>query len=267
MFGKSSVILLVIFLISCSKSPLGRRQLIFLPDGEINQMGVAAFDEMKKTVPIEKDVKINAYVNCVANSITNALEGKLKGSKWEVVVFKEDGTVNAFALPGGKIGVYTGLLKVAKTPEQLAAVIGHEVGHVIAKHGNERVSEQFVAQTGLSLLDALTSNKDPKTRSLLLGALGIGAQYGVLLPHSRTQESESDKIGLDLMAKAGFNPQESVTLWENMQKASGGNAPPEFLSTHPSNTTRIKDLQKGMPNATTFFQQAKVAGKRPNCSK
>ncbi len=157
------------------------------------------------------------------------------------------------------------MLKIAENADQLAAVIGHEVGHVIASHGNERVSAQFATQNGLALIDALTSDKDPQTRGLLMGALGLGTQVGVLLPHSRTHETEADKIGLDLMSKAGFDPNQSVKLWENMKKASGGQAPPEFLSTHPSNTTRIKDLKKRMPQAIGFQKEAKSSGKHPNC--
>lgn len=251
-------------LVSCSTSPLGRKQFTFLPDGQMNQMGIAAFDDMKKNIPIETDAKTNEYVRCISDAITAELTGKFKSQTWEVVVFKDE-TANAFALPGGKIGVHTGMLKVAKNADQLAAVIGHEVGHVIAKHGNERVSAQFATQSGLALIDVLTSDKDPQTRGLLMGALGLGTQVGVLLPHSRTHETEADKIGLDLMAKAGFDPNESVKLWENMKKASGGNAPPEFLSTHPSNSTRIKDLKKRMPQAITYQNEAKSAGKHPNC--
>jgi predicted Zn-dependent protease len=143
-------------------------------------------------------------------------------------------------------------------------VLGHEVGHVIAKHGNERVSESFAVSTGMDLLSAAQSRKG-KDHSLLMAAIGLGAQYGVILPHSRTQESESDLIGLDLMARAGFRPQESVELWKNMAKASGGQ-PPEFLSTHPANSTRIEILQKNMKSAEQKFRTREASGNLPSCS-
>lgn len=242
---------------SCTTSPEGRKQLTLLPASQLDSMGAQSFNDMKAKIPIEKDPAINNYVKCVANGITAALPEK---RDWEVVVFKDD-TANAFALPGGKIGVHTGLLKVANTADQLAAVIGHEVGHVLANHGNERVSEQLLTQGGLTVLAATMQAKGTQNYDLIVTALGIGTQFGVLLPHSRTQESEADTIGLDLMAKAGFNPQQSVTLWENMGKASGG-SPPEFLSTHPSGSTRISNLKKNMPEAEGYYRSAKA---KPVC--
>ena len=244
-------------LASCATSPEGRKQLAILPASQMDSMGVQSFNDMKSKIPVEKDVATNNYVKCVANAITNALPEK---REWEVVVFKDE-SANAFALPGGKIGVHTGLLKVAANQDQLATVIGHEVGHVLANHGNERVSEQLLAQGGLTLLGGIMSQKNSPKYDLLVTALGVGTQYGVLLPHSRTQESEADIIGLDLMAKAGFNPAQSVNLWENMSKAGGGQ-PPEFLSTHPSNNTRISNLQKHMPEAQGYYE---AAGRKPSC--
>jgi predicted Zn-dependent protease len=179
-----------------------------------------------------------------------------------VTVF-EDESANAFALPGGKIGVHTGLLEVAKTPDQLAAVIGHEIGHVMAEHSNERVSTAFAANAGVQLAAALSGTDGPK-QQMLMGLLGLGAQFGVLLPFSRTQESESDEIGLTLMARAGFDPRAAINLWENMAQA-GGAQPPEFLSTHPSHGTRIEDLRAQMDEAVKIYQQARAQGRRPNC--
>lgn len=242
---------------SCQTSPTGRKQLAFISDKQMDEMGQQAFAEMKSKQKVDTTANTNAYVACVANAITEALPEK---RQWEVVVFQDD-QANAFALPGGKIGVYTGLLKVAKTPSQLAAVIGHEVGHVLAAHSKERVSEQMAAQGGLSLLGAILGNPQDSRHGLLMGALGIGAQYGVLMPHGRRQESEADVVGLDLMAKAGFDPQESIELWKNMASAGGG-GPPEFLSTHPSHDTRIKGLSERMPEALAFY---KAAPRRPAC--
>ena len=253
---------LVLILVACSTSPLGRKQLTLMPDSQMNSMGSEAFDQMKQKTPIEHDPAINAYVDCVAVPITVAAKDQLQVDKWEIVVFK-DKEVNAFALPGGKIGVQTGLLPVAKTDAQLAAVLGHETGHVIAKHGNERVSQSL----GESLVlagAALSLSGDNPQRNLILGGLGLGMQVGVALPFSRTQESEADLIGLNLMARAGFDPRQAVELWKNMM-ASGGNAPPQILSDHPSDATRIQALQDHLPEAIKDYDAAQAAGLRPHC--
>lgn len=253
--------------IACSTSPTGRKQFALMPESQMTSMGLQSFEALKKQTPIEKDPKINSYVKCVINPILN-VSGPVEGvSDWEVVVFKDD-TANAFALPGGRIGVHTGLLKVAKTPDQLAAVLGHEVGHVMAKHGNERVSQGLAAQ-GLTMGTALLLSKDGRIdqkTQLIVAGIGIGAQFGVLLPFSRTHESEADIIGLELMAKAGFDPAQSVALWENMAQASGGKQQPEFLSTHPSNQTRIKNLSNSVPKYQPYYLDIKNKGKAPRCN-
>jgi predicted Zn-dependent protease len=238
-----------------------------MSEAEMAQMGSAAFAEMQTQTPRSNDSSETAYVECVATSITAILTREelrpVAVRSWEVELF-EDPTANAFALPGGKIGVHTGLLTVATTPSQLATVLGHEVGHVLARHGNERVSQSTVVQSGMSVA-AIMVGADTPEKEMLFGALGIGAQYGILMPFGRQQESEADTIGLELMARAGFDPRESVTLWENMGRASAGQAPPEFMSTHPSHTTRISQLQAAMPKAIEMQEQAIAAGRRPNC--
>lgn len=251
---------------SCATSPLGRKQLMLVPDSQMNAMGVQAFQELKSTTPAETDPRVNQYVTCVVKPILDASVHQVDRTQWEVVVFKDD-SANAFALPGGKIGVYTGLLKVAKTDAQLGAVVGHEVGHVIAKHGGERVSEALAAQGGLAIVDAFVLGQDVGTqnRQLIMGALGVGAQLGLLLPHSRTQEREADVIGLDLMARAGFDPRQSIELWKNMG-ATGGAQPPEFLSTHPSHGTRTENLRSHMADAVVQYNKAKASGRAPKCS-
>lgn len=255
LFFLSLILAVSIFLPACATSPEGRKQFIIVPEEQMEMMGAQAFQDIKSRQSVSKDSSVNAYVECVANSITATLETD-PSKNWEVVVFSDD-TANAFALPGGKIGVHTGLLKVAQTPGQLAAVIGHEVGHVLARHGNERVSEQFAAQGGLALIEGIFSSKGARY-DVLMAALGLGAEFGVLLPHSRAQESEADVIGLDLMAKAGFDPQESVALWQNMEKSSQSQ-PPEFLSTHPSHGTRIANLQANMDDALTLYKSSDPA--------
>ncbi|MCU5787942.1 M48 family metallopeptidase [Alloalcanivorax marinus] len=249
----------LLLLVACATSPLGRQQFLLMPASEMDQMGATAYAEMKQQQPIETGTAEVRYVQCVANAITSVLDSD---QQWEVTVFKDD-TANAFALPGGKIGVHTGLLKVAKNQDQLAAVIGHEVGHVLAQHSNERVSIQFATQTGAQLVAALAGG-DSAEQQTLMGLLGVGAQYGVQLPFSRKHESEADVIGLQLMAEAGFNPEQSVNLWQNMAAASGG-SPPEFLSTHPSNQSRIEGLRARLPEVRPIYQQARAAGRTPNC--
>lgn len=227
----------------------------------MNKMGATAFAQTKKETPLAKDRKLVAYVQCVANAVTRQSGAKVK---WEVQVFESD-QVNAFALPGGKIGVYTGILKVATNQDQLAAIIGHEVTHVTAGHGNARVSAAYATQSALALTDALSGPGGPMKQQLM-GLLGAGAQYGILLPYGRNQEIESDILGQDLMASAGFHPKEAVSLWQNMKKASAGKAPPSFLSTHPAEADRIAILSKRLPEAMKLYDAARKKGNRPACA-
>lgn len=250
-------------LAGCKTSPTGRSQIALYSDQQMSEMGTASFAEMKKKQPIEKDPKINTYIDCVAQKVISVLPKEYSSKNWEVVVFK-DPSANAFALPGGYIGVNTGLLKVAKNQDQIATVLGHEVGHVIAEHSNERVSQSSILSTGMQLGSAALEMGNIQYRNEIMQGLGLGVQYGVVLPFSRTHESEADTIGLDLMAEAGFNPKESVTLWQNMSKAGSG-ATPEFLSTHPAPTSRIANLQSQMSKALGEQRTAKAQGKNPQC--
>lgn len=261
--GMMAVGAVLIVAAACAVSPTGRKQLTLMPESQMIVMGVQSFNEIQDNTPREKDAAITAYVQCVADAITRLPEVRRQSTDWQVVVFDEK-TVNAFALPGGKIGVYRGLLSVAQSQSQLAAVLGHEVGHVLARHGNERVSHQFAVGETLAVLDAWMAAGNKSNRESAMALLGLGTQVGVLLPFSRVQESEADDIGLDLMARAGFDPGESVVLWQNMSKAGGGQSP-EFLSTHPAHKTRIKDLQSGMEGALVLYRQAQAAGIRPDC--
>lgn len=230
----------------------------------MDAMGAQSFEQIKQQTATTQDKNIQQYVLCVANKIIPQVSQNPDPSQWEVLVFEDD-QANAFALPGNKIGVYTGLLKYAKNQDQLAAVMGHEVAHVIAKHGNERVSNQMATEAGLSIASAvLGSSSQGENSTLILAGLGLGVQYGIILPFSRSHESEADLIGLDLMAKAGFDPAQSVNLWQNMSKA--GASPPEFMSTHPANDTRIKQLQQRIPDANIEFQKAVKQGNRANCT-
>ncbi len=254
------ILLIIVFLSGCATTPTGRSQLIFMPDSEVDAMGLQAFDNLKKEKSISNNAGDIQFVTCVSDAITREV-----GGEWEVVVF-DDASLNAFALPGGKIGVHTGLVDLVDNQDQLASVIGHEVGHVLAKHSNERMSQQLGAQMGITLVSAVAA---PQTAlgQTAVSLLGVGAQYGIIMPFSRLHESEADTIGLELMAKAGFNPIESVTLWQKMAQASQGAQPVEFLSTHPSHGTRIEDLQARMSNALKLKQQANANGKNPQCAK
>jgi predicted Zn-dependent protease len=254
----------IFFLVTgCSTSPTGRSQLAFLPDSQIDSMGIQSFQQMKSNVPPDLNASDNTLVKCVANLITTANENKLGKRNWEVVVFKSD-EINAFALPGAKIGVYGGLLKVTKTSGQLAAVIGHEVGHVLARHGNERVSEELLAKGGLILADGAL--KDNKYRDLIIAGLGAGAEVGILLPFNRIQESEADAIGLDFMARAGFDPREAIKLWHNMS-AVGGRKPPQWLSDHPSDSARIEALEKLLPTEIPIYNASLYRKQAATCSR
>ena len=253
----TSLIICLVMITACATSPTGRSQLAFMPESQMSQMGAQAFSTIKKDTPVDRDTVTNSYVQCVARAITREV-----GGRWEVLVFRDD-AANAFALPGNKIGVYTGLLGVAENQDQLATVLGHEVAHVLSQHSNERVSQKFAVEQGLGLINAIASPQSG-TGQTLMGLLGVGAEYGILMPYSRVQESEADILGLDLMAKAGFDPRASVKLWVNMGRAGSGQ-PPEFLSTHPSHSTRIRDLNAHMPVALNLQGKARQQGRRPAC--
>lgn len=249
--------------ISCSTSPLGRSQLQLFSSEQLDEMGAAAFQNVANETPKSKDAAVNRYVSCVANHVLRAVPGTAP-AQWEIAVFRSD-QANAFALPGGKIGVYTGMLDVAESQDQLAAVIGHEIAHVTAEHSNERVSTSFAANTGLQLASVIATGAGSGDSQTLMSLLGLGTQVGILLPFGRTQEEEADLLGLDYMAAAGFDPAASVTLWRNMGAAAGGSAPPEILSTHPATGNRISALQERLPAANEIYRRARSAGASPDC--
>ena len=253
----------VLLMVACAQSPTGRRQIMLFNDAQLSKMGGQTFETMKAETPISSDRAINGYVQCVANALLGVTPQEFMGNKWEVVVFNAD-QVNAFALPGGKIGVYTGLLKVAENQHQLAAVIGHEIAHVMSGHSNERLSTNQFIQTALTLSDAAMKTYNVQYQQQLMAAFGLGAQLGVALPFSRAHETEADIVGLDLMAKAGFEPRQAVNLWQNMA-AAGGSSTPELLSTHPLPENRITTLRENMPQAMKTFNQRKASSALPDC--
>jgi predicted Zn-dependent protease len=255
-------------LTGCAVSPTGERTLLLNSSTQMNELGSQSFEQMKEKIPIETDARTNRYVECVSDAIVMQVPRKYgyAPQDWELVVFK-DKAVNAFALPGGKIGVYTGMLQVANTQHQLASVIGHEVAHVLAQHSNARMSQQQLTQLGIMATSiALADRVDSKTQQAAVMALGLGAQYGILLPYSRKHESEADMLGQELMAQAGFDPREAVTLWQKMAQ-KGGAAPPELLSTHPAPGTRIRQLDGQVSQYMPLYQQALAAGRKPDCDR
>lgn len=252
---------IAVLVAACATTATGRKQLTLMPNDELNAMGAQAFQDLKREQPVENDTATVQYVRCVARVLAEQVDGQ--ADRWEVVVF-DDETANAFALRGGHIGVHTGLLSVAKTPDQLAAVLGHEIAHVTQQHSNERVSQAFLAQGGLAAASIALDDASSESRAVAMAALGLGVQYGVLMPFSRTQESEADVVGLDYMAKAGFDPKAAIDLWHNMAAASSG-APAEFLSTHPSEENRIKRLSEHMDGALKLHDEARASGRAPSC--
>ncbi len=252
--------LLVVFLplllsAGCLTVPeTGRRQVMLISTQQEMQLGLSAFQQLKKDTPVSRDPAINAMVQRVGRRI--AAVASLPGAQWEFVVF-ESKEANAFCLPGGKVGIYTGILPITKDEAGLATVIGHEVAHAVARHGAERVSEGMLLQTGGSLLGVSLSSADPRTQVLVMTAYGLGAKFGRELPHSRGQESEADHIGLIYMARAGYEPEAAVGFWQRFgdyNREHGGGGTPAFLRTHPLDTVRIQQIQQWLPEAKANYR-------------
>jgi len=251
-------ITLTVVLAACASSPTSRRQMVLFSDDYMATQGVATYHQMQDELPVTSSGRQNNYVSCVTSYIVEALSPQQRGNNdWEVTVFDNE-QANAFALPGGKMGVFTGLLDVATNQHQLAAVMAHEVGHVLARHSNERASQTALRNIGIAA--AQQAGVSDNTLQLI----DFGANLGFFLPFNRTQESEADEIGIMLMARAGFDPQESINLWNNMA-AAGGARPPEFMSTHPSPGTRISDLNRLLPEAEDLWLTARNQGRLPDC--
>jgi predicted Zn-dependent protease len=239
----------------------GRKQLSLVSDTEIMSLSLQEYGDFMKTAQRSTDRTNTALVVEVGQKLAGAVnnyyvsQGQASPAKdyaWEFNLVK-DAQVNAFCLPGGKIVVYEGILPYTKTETGLAVVLGHEIAHAIAKHANERVSQQLVTQYGAALLSELVSNKSDLTKSLIGMAYGMGTQYGVLLPFSRTQELEADHLGLIFMAIAGYDPREAIPFWQRM--ATQGASVPEFLSTHPSDATRINAISDELQEALRYYEK------------
>ena len=235
----------------CTTVPVtGRSQFNIMSPGQEMQLGLTSFQELKKETPVSNDAAMNALVEKVGKRIAAIATPDMPNAQWEFVVF-ESKEANAFCLPGGKVGVYTGILPITKDEAGLATVLGHEVAHAVARHGGERMSEAVLMQTGGQILGASLSSADPRMQAAAMVAYGVGAKLGRELPHSRAQESEADHIGLIYMARAGYDPEQAVKFWERFaeyNKQQGDNTP-AFLRTHPLNEVRIRQLQEWMPEA------------------
>lgn len=250
---------------ACSTSPTGRTQIIWKSDAEMEAQAAQAFSAMRAAMPLSTNRAKIDFVACVAQAVVEILDPPYSDFEWELAIFDEK-SVNAWAMPGGKIGVNTGILEITEDQNQLASVIGHEIAHVTARHSNEKASRASLTGIGIEALAVIMGGGYTGGAYTASQAMNAGAAFGLSLPHSRSQETEADVVGLGYMAKAGFDPRASVDLWQNMA-AMGKKSPPEFLSTHPANETRIENLISQWQKTLPVYNQAQADGKDPQCEK
>ncbi len=253
-----AVALLGLLLTTCATVPdTGRKQLLLISPPQEMKLGLEAFQKIKQETPISEDPEINALVQQVGKRISAV--APLPDAQWEFVVFDQPDTPNAFCLPGGKVGIYTGILPITRDELGLATVIGHEVAHAVARHGAERMSQGLLAQLGGQIVNIATASKSPQTRALINAAYGVGTTVGVMLPFSRSHELEADRLGQLYMARAGYDPRASIDFWKRFAAwaEKQGKRPPEFLSTHPVGETRIRQLQEFLPQAEAEYRRAR----------
>lgn len=248
-----AIALLVAVCSGCATVPVtGRKSFNIIPESEELALGLDSYKQVLSESEVVTSGPQLEMIRRVGSRI--AATSDRPNYEWEFNLIKDDKMVNAFCLPGGKVAVYTGILPVANGEVGLATVISHEIAHAIARHGGERMTDQLAFQLGGMGLNALLNEKSQATRNVVLAAYGVGGQVGVMLPFSRSAESEADHIGLVYMAKAGYDPRGAIPFWERMQAKSGGQAPPEWLSTHPSGGTRIDQLREWMPEALRYYK-------------
>jgi predicted Zn-dependent protease len=259
-----SLLVAVIIFQACSIVPLtGRKQLNLMPESEMIAMSLTSYNTFMTENPPSADKKNTNIVKEVGSDIAaavvkyfadNNLSDRLTGYQWEFNLVKDDATPNAWCMPGGKVVVYSGLLPYTKDNNGLAVVISHEIAHAVARHGNERMSQEILAQFGSVALNEVIKEKPDETKAIFNSAYGLGAQYGVMLPYSRDHELEADRLGLIFMAMAGYNPETAIAFWERMGSI-GGQKPPEFMSTHPSDATRIRKIKAALPEAMKYYRK------------
>ena len=255
---------LLLLLSGCSEIEFtGRKQLNIIPNSTMNSMSFKSYDEFLAQNKLSDNAAQTQTVKAVGSKIQNAVEqycreksctDKLEGYKWDFNLV-EDPNVNAWCMPGGKVVVYTGILPVTKDESGLAVVMGHEIAHAFAKHGAERMTQGLIVEMGGMALSKALEDRPNETKDLFMKSYGIGTQVGVLLPYSRTHESEADHLGLVFMAMAGYNPEESIRFWQRMAAQKTGAQPPEFLSTHPADQTRIQNLKNLLPDAMRYYKK------------
>jgi predicted Zn-dependent protease len=260
-----SLLLVALLLSACSTVPItGRSQLNIIPSSTMLSMSFQQYDEFLKSHKLSNDQQQTQMVKQVGRRIQHAVERyfrendmaeELQHYQWEFNLVESD-DVNAWCMPGGKVVIYTGILPITQNDTGLAVVMSHEIAHAVAKHGNERMSQQLMVQMGGMALGQAMRDKPAKTQQLWMTAFGLGAQVGVLLPYSRTHETEADRLGLIFMAMAGYDPHAAVSFWERMAAEKGGAGPPEFLSTHPADQTRIRQIQGAIPEALQYYRPA-----------
>jgi len=257
--------ILLMTALSCQTVPISeRQQLRLLPEGQILEMSLSSYQQFLSEHKVVRGTDEARMVQRIGERISKAVErylaqnnlsDRIEGYEWEFNLVEDEAT-NAFAMPGGKVVAFTGILPVTQNETGLAVVMGHEIAHVIAGHGNERMSQGLLAQMGGTALSIALAERPAQTQQLFMAAFGIGAQVGFLLPYSRIQESEADHLGLIFMAMAGYDPRASVDFWQRMSSAKDGGSPPEFLSTHPSGSTRIENLRELIPEAMKYYTAA-----------
>lgn len=264
------VVGILLFFTECSKVPLtGRRQLDIVPQSQVLALSNSTYSDFLSKNKVVNNTEQAEMVKRVGRNVSLAVDkyfrqigesDELKGYKWEFNLV-DDPSINAWALPGGKVVIYTGILPVVQDEAGLAVVMGHEIAHAIAKHGNERMSQALTAQLGGVALAVALRNKPQETQGLFMSAYGLGSQVGVLLPYGRLQESEADRLGLVFMAMAGYDPNKAIPFWQRMDAANQGARPPQFLSTHPNPETRIKDIKGHLPEAMKYYNPNGVSSK------
>ncbi len=252
-------------ILACSKVPIsGRRQVNLLPESQLMSMSLVEYQNfLAQNPPVSDQIEQAKQVKRVGNRIAHAVEkylkqegqsGRIKNYKWEFNLVDQN-VVNAWCMPGGKVVVYKGIMPIAQTDDGLAVVMGHEIAHAIARHGNERMSQGILAQAGTASIAVFMREKPAETQALFLGAIGVGANVGILA-FGRNQESEADKLGMVFMAMAGYQAKEAIPFWERMKTVGDGGGTPEFLSTHPSHDTRISRIQEWLPTAESYYISA-----------
>lgn len=254
---------LLVFVVACATVPItGRKQLSIIPDSQMNAMSFQQYEQVLAESSLSQNSQEEAMIKRVGHNIQLAVEQyfeeqgmshHLDGYEWEFNLIESD-QVNAWCMPGGKVAFYTGILPVCQDEAGVAVVMGHEVAHAIAEHGGERMSQSLMVQMGGMALSEAVQNKPEETQALYMTAFAVGAQYGAMLPFSRQHESEADHMGLIFMAMAGYDPQTAPAFWQRMSDLGGGSAPPEFMSTHPSDATRIRELNEHMPEALSYYK-------------